>query len=86
MAPVSLKRCSSGLSGHFSSAPFFTTCAFTLQYNKMSKPGDFSSQSYAPSGKRSASNPGQSKEKDDMVGLNNKFVQLIDKVSCFYVN
>ncbi|XP_055020763.1 keratin, type II cytoskeletal 8-like isoform X1 [Boleophthalmus pectinirostris] len=46
----------------------------------MSKPGDFSSQSYAPGSKRAASVPGKSRDKDDMVGLNDKFVQLIDKV------
>uniref|UniRef100_A0AAQ5YZN7 Keratin, type II cytoskeletal 8 n=1 Tax=Amphiprion ocellaris TaxID=80972 RepID=A0AAQ5YZN7_AMPOC len=54
----------------------------------MSRPGDYSSQSYSPSnGAPAKSQPssrvdptGKSREKDDMVGLNNKFVQLIDKV------
>ncbi|XP_029942030.1 intermediate filament protein ON3-like isoform X2 [Salarias fasciatus] len=48
---------------------------------------DYSSQSYTPGGSGPAkSSPpkvdssGKSREKDDMVGLNNKFVQLIDKV------
>ncbi|XP_072308216.1 intermediate filament protein ON3-like [Eucyclogobius newberryi] len=45
----------------------------------MSKPGDFSSQSYAPGSKRAERAP-QSRDKDDMVGLNDKFVQLIDRV------
>ncbi|XP_053170249.1 keratin, type II cytoskeletal 8-like [Scomber japonicus] len=54
----------------------------------MSKPGGYSSQSYNPG--RSGpvkSKPiekidtsGKSKEKDDMVGLNDKFVRLIDKM------
>lgn len=61
----------------------------------MSRARDFSSQSYSPSSPSSGapahsqpgSQPGsavdptaKSREKDDMVGLNNKFVQLIDKV------
>ncbi|KAM4560310.1 keratin, type II cytoskeletal 8-like isoform 2-T2 [Odontesthes bonariensis] len=54
----------------------------------MSKPKDYSSQTYNPgSGGPIKSQPpkaidssGKSKEKEDMVGLNNKFVQLIDKV------
>ncbi|CAL1598439.1 unnamed protein product [Knipowitschia caucasica] len=46
----------------------------------MSKPGDFSSQTYAPGAKRAASAPGNTREKDNMVGLNDKFVQLIEKV------
>ncbi|XP_008303136.1 intermediate filament protein ON3-like isoform X2 [Stegastes partitus] len=54
----------------------------------MSKARDYSSQSYSPSsGGPAKSQPsgkvdptGKSREKDDMVGLNNKFVQLIDKV------
>ncbi|KAM3585499.1 uncharacterized protein V6R79_019252 [Siganus canaliculatus] len=54
----------------------------------MSKPRDYSSQSYSPSSTGPAkSTPtgkvdssGKSREKDDMVGLNDKFVRLIDKV------
>ncbi|XP_028325452.1 intermediate filament protein ON3-like [Gouania willdenowi] len=55
----------------------------------MSKSKDYSSQSYTPGGSgpaksyppnSSADPAGKSREKDDMVGLNNKFVQLIDKV------
>ncbi|XP_022621249.1 keratin, type II cytoskeletal 8-like isoform X1 [Seriola dumerili] len=55
----------------------------------MSKPRDYSSQSYSPSGTGPAKSlptnnkidsAGKSREKDDMVGLNDKFVQLIDKV------
>ncbi|XP_060923105.1 keratin, type II cytoskeletal 8-like [Limanda limanda] len=53
----------------------------------MSQPRDYSSQSYSPGSKGPAkSKPpkintsGKSREKDDMVGLNDKFVQLIDKV------
>ncbi|GAA6227625.1 keratin, type II cytoskeletal 8-like isoform X1 [Lates japonicus] len=55
----------------------------------MSKPGDYSSQSYSPSNRgpnksyptNSKIDPsGKSREKDDMVGLNDKFVRLIDKV------
>ncbi|CAK6977500.1 keratin%2C type II cytoskeletal 8-like [Scomber scombrus] len=54
----------------------------------MSKPGGYSSQSYAPGRSGPAkSKPiekidssGKSKEKDDMVGLNDKFVRLIDKM------
>ncbi|XP_042368787.1 keratin, type II cytoskeletal 8-like [Plectropomus leopardus] len=54
----------------------------------MSKPGGYSSQSYSPSGtgpvKSYPTNKidptGKSREKDDMVGLNDKFVRLIDKV------
>ncbi|CAN9498193.1 unnamed protein product [Ophioblennius macclurei] len=49
---------------------------------------DYSSQSYTPGGSGPAKScpptrvdaSGKSREKDDMVGLNNKFVQLIDKV------
>ncbi|XP_061572167.1 intermediate filament protein ON3-like isoform X2 [Cololabis saira] len=54
----------------------------------MSASRDYSSQSYSPgSGGPARSQPnnkldqaGKSREKDDMVGLNDKFVQLIDKV------
>lgn len=49
----------------------------------MSKPRDYSSQSYSPSTNGpTKSQPANSKsrEKDDMVGLNDKFVRLIDKV------
>ncbi|XP_035533883.1 keratin, type II cytoskeletal 8-like isoform X2 [Morone saxatilis] len=55
----------------------------------MSKPRDYSSQSYTPGTAGPAkSTPthkrvdssGKSREKDDMVGLNDKFVRLIDKV------
>ncbi|XP_051283174.1 keratin, type II cytoskeletal 8-like [Dicentrarchus labrax] len=55
----------------------------------MSKPRDYSSQSYTPGTagpvKSSPTNnrvdsSGKSREKDDMVGLNDKFVRLIDKV------
>ncbi|XP_028250913.1 intermediate filament protein ON3-like isoform X1 [Parambassis ranga] len=53
----------------------------------MSKPRDYSSQSYSPrSSAPIKSQPtnkvdsDKSREKDDMVGLNDKFVQLIDKV------
>ncbi|XP_062236969.1 keratin, type II cytoskeletal 8-like [Platichthys flesus] len=53
----------------------------------MSQPRDYSSQSYSPGSKGPAkSQPtkintsGKSREKEDMVGLNDKFVQLIDKV------
>ncbi|KAM6893872.1 keratin, type II cytoskeletal 8-like [Xenentodon cancila] len=54
----------------------------------MSKPRDFSSQSYSPGSAgparsyptNTADKSGKSREKDDMVGLNDKFVQLIDKV------
>lgn len=57
----------------------------------MSKAKDYSSQSFSPSsgsGGRTKSQPtgdkvdssGKSREKDDMVGLNDKFVRLIDKV------
>ncbi|XP_047432001.1 intermediate filament protein ON3-like [Mugil cephalus] len=54
----------------------------------MSKPGDFSSQTYSPGSSgptksyptTKVDSSGKSREKDDMVGLNDKFVQLIDKV------
>lgn len=55
----------------------------------MSKAGGYSSQSYTPGNKgptksyptaNKADASGKSREKDDMVGLNDKFVQLIDKV------
>ncbi|XP_019959430.2 keratin, type II cytoskeletal 8-like [Paralichthys olivaceus] len=53
----------------------------------MSKPRDYSSQTYSPGSSGPAKsqstkiNPsGKSREKDDMVGLNDKFVKLIDKV------
>lgn len=55
----------------------------------MSKAKDYSSQSFSPSSSgRTKSQPtgdkvnsaGKSQEKDDMVGLNDKFVRLIDKV------
>lgn len=56
----------------------------------MSKAKDYSSQSFSPSSSsgRTKSQPtgdkvdsaGKSREKDDMVGLNDKFVRLIDKV------
>lgn len=55
----------------------------------MSKPRGYSSQSFSPSSTGpSKSYPtgsridpsGKSREKDDMVGLNDKFVRLIDKV------
>lgn len=53
----------------------------------MSKPRDYSSQSYSPGStapiKSQPTNRLDSdkfREKDDMVGLNDKFVQLIDKV------
>lgn len=49
----------------------------------MSRLRDYSSQSYSPS--RTGASKGfptayKSSEKDDMVGLNDRFVQLIDKV------
>ncbi len=64
----------------------------------MSKPRDYSSQSYSPGttgpAKSTPTNrvdpSGKSREKDDMVGLNDKFVRLIDKVCklhhyyCYY--
>nr|XP_046238598.1 keratin, type II cytoskeletal 8-like isoform X2 [Scatophagus argus] len=49
----------------------------------MSKPRDYSSQSYTPSSSgpsKSYPTADKSREKDDMVGLNDKFVRLIDKV------
>ncbi|XP_071320943.1 intermediate filament protein ON3-like [Trachinotus anak] len=55
----------------------------------MSKPRDYSSQSYSPGStgptksqptNNKLDSKGKSREKDDMVGLNDKFVQLIDKV------
>ncbi|XP_038575823.1 keratin, type II cytoskeletal 8-like isoform X1 [Micropterus salmoides] len=54
----------------------------------MSKPRDYSSQSYSPGNtgpvKSYPTNKidpaGKSREKDDMVGLNDRFVRLIDKV------
>lgn len=55
----------------------------------MSKGRDYSSQSYSPSGAGpTRSYPtgnkidpsGKSREREDMVGLNDKFVRLIDKV------
>lgn len=49
----------------------------------MSRPRDYSSQSYNPSGtgpSKSYPSANKSREKDDMVGLNDKFIQLIDKV------
>ncbi|XP_036946593.1 keratin, type II cytoskeletal 8-like isoform X2 [Acanthopagrus latus] len=55
----------------------------------MSKGRDYSSQSYSPSGTGPARSyptannidpSGKSREKEDMVGLNDKFVRLIDKV------
>ncbi|XP_033481142.1 keratin, type II cytoskeletal 8-like isoform X2 [Epinephelus lanceolatus] len=54
----------------------------------MSKPRDYSSQSYSPGSKgpvrsyptNNIDPSGKSREKDDMVGLNDKFVRLIDKV------
>lgn len=55
----------------------------------MSRPRDYSSQSYSPSGtgpSKSVPNANKSREKDDMVGLNDKFVQLIDKVCIMIKN
>lgn len=58
----------------------------------MSKPRDYSSKSYSPSSTGPTKSfptgnnidpMGKSREKDDMVGLNDKFVRLIDKV-CIY--
>lgn len=55
----------------------------------MSKARDYSSQTYSPSGSGPAKSQapgnridpsGKSRERDDMVGLNDKFVRLIDKV------
>ncbi|XP_040888480.1 intermediate filament protein ON3-like isoform X2 [Toxotes jaculatrix] len=54
----------------------------------MSKPRDYSSQTYSPGSTGPAKSyptnkidsSGKSREKDDMVGLNDKFVKLIDKV------
>ncbi|TKS66539.1 Keratin, type II cytoskeletal 8 [Collichthys lucidus] len=56
----------------------------------MSKPGDYSSQTYSPSGSGPAKSyptadskidsSGKSREKEDLVGLNDKFVRLIEKV------
>ncbi|XP_005945560.1 keratin, type II cytoskeletal 8 isoform X1 [Haplochromis burtoni] len=54
----------------------------------MSKPRDYSSQSYSPSSKKPlrsvptdrVDSSGKSKEKNDLVGLNDKFVALIEKV------
>lgn len=49
----------------------------------MSRPRDYSSQSFSPRGigpTKSVPTTNKSREKDDMVGLNDKFVQLIDKV------
>ncbi|KAM9334044.1 keratin, type II cytoskeletal 8-like isoform 2-T2 [Symphorus nematophorus] len=55
----------------------------------MSKPRDYSSQSYSPGStgptkslptNNKVDSTGKSREKDDMVGLNDKFVRLIDKV------
>lgn len=46
----------------------------------MSRPRDYSSQSHSPSGTGPSKSVPKSREKDDMVGLNDKFVQLIDKV------
>ncbi|KAE8278383.1 Keratin, type II cytoskeletal 8 Cytokeratin-8 [Larimichthys crocea] len=56
----------------------------------MSKPRDYSSQTYSPSGTGPAKSyptadskidsSGKSREKEDLVGLNDKFVRLIEKV------
>lgn len=51
----------------------------------MSKARDFSSQSYSPGNTAPAKSspvdpPSKSREKDNMVGLNDKFVSLINKV------
>ncbi|KAM9820853.1 intermediate filament protein ON3-like [Neosynchiropus ocellatus] len=47
----------------------------------MSRPGEYSSQSYSPARSGPArSVPAQSPEKDDMVGLNDKFIALIEKM------
>ncbi|XP_004575241.1 keratin, type II cytoskeletal 8 isoform X1 [Maylandia zebra] len=54
----------------------------------MSKPRDYSSQSYSPSSKKPlrsvptdrVDSSGKSKEKNELVGLNDKFVALIEKV------
>ncbi|XP_044043965.1 keratin, type II cytoskeletal 8-like isoform X2 [Siniperca chuatsi] len=54
----------------------------------MSTPKDYSSQSYSPGSTGPAKSyptnkidpTGKSREKDDMVGLNDKFIRLIDKV------
>ncbi|KAA8579763.1 hypothetical protein FQN60_006856 [Etheostoma spectabile] len=55
----------------------------------MSKPRDYSSQSYSPGstaplkshpGQNGMDPSGKSRERDDMVGLNDKFVRLIDKM------
>ncbi|KAI3365992.1 hypothetical protein L3Q82_009824 [Scortum barcoo] len=60
----------------------------------MSKPRDYSSQSYSPGTTGPAKSiptnsidpAGKSREKDDMVGLNDKFIRLIDKLkSLLYV-
>lgn len=55
----------------------------------MSKPRDYSSQSYSPGSTgpnksyptgNKIDQSGKTREKDDMVGLNDKFVRLIEKV------
>lgn len=54
----------------------------------MSKPRDYSSQSYSPGSSgpvksqptNKVDSSGKAREKDEMVGLNDKFIQLIDKV------
>ncbi|XP_053708920.1 intermediate filament protein ON3-like [Synchiropus splendidus] len=47
----------------------------------MSKPRDYSSQSYSPARSGPAKSfPAKSTERDDMVGLNDKFIMLIEKM------
>lgn len=68
----------------------FQTTALTVTSCNMSKPRDYSSQTYSPSGTGPAKSyptadskidsSGKSSEKEDLVGLNDKFVRLIEKV------
>jgi len=60
----------------------------------MSRPRDYSSQSYSPGltgpvksfPTRDKIDPsGKSREKDDMVALNDKFIRLIDKVCTIHL-
>lgn len=61
----------------------------------MSTSKNYSSQSYTPNGsatpdrsnpRNNVSSAGKFREKDDMVGLNDKFVRLIEKVSYVLTN
>lgn len=82
MVLVHHKRSTSRRCGYFRCSPPQRDIFAVHYYNKMSKPGDFSSQTYTPGDKPAKSVPsgGKTKDKDNMVGLNDKFVQLIDKM------